>query len=159
MKDDLPLITPSCQVSIHYSLTLEDGTVAVSTFDDDPLTFTLGDGTMVETLEQALLGLNRNSDTHILISGDEVFGASNSDKIQCMHNTDFPSEMELAVGQVIAFTTPAGDEIPGQILNIDGEEILVDFNHPLAGHMIDFRVKVLDISHLTDPSVADNRNL
>jgi FKBP-type peptidyl-prolyl cis-trans isomerase SlpA len=157
MTDELDRITPGCRVSLHYSLTLEDGTEIVSTFDEDPLDFALGDGTMAETLEQMLIGLARNTESHLLISGDEAFGANNSEKIQHMQKSAFPADMELEVGQVIAFTTPAGDEVPGQILEIAGEQIVMDFNHPLSGHMIDFRVRVLRIGQPSG-STASNSN-
>ncbi|MGB5179855.1 MAG: FKBP-type peptidyl-prolyl cis-trans isomerase, partial [Gammaproteobacteria bacterium] len=50
-------ISPESTVTLHLSLSLEDGTVAESTFDDEPLTFTMGDGTLVEGLELGLYGL------------------------------------------------------------------------------------------------------
>lgn len=139
------VVTPTSRVTLHYSLTLSDGTEVVSTFDDTPLSFSLGDGTMVEALEQSLIGLTEGSDAQILLSGDDAFGSKSNEKIQRLPRVEFADELLIKPGQVIAFTTPGGDEVAGQILEIDQDEVVVDFNHPLSGHIISFRVKVLEV--------------
>lgn len=138
-------ITDHSLVTLHFSLTLADGTEAISTFDEEPLTFTLGDDTMTEALEQQLIGMHQGSEEYLILSGDEVFGPTTSDKIQRMPLSDFPPDMPLSPGQIIAFSTPAGDEVGGVILELDQAEALVDFNHPLSGQSITFRVKVLEV--------------
>jgi FKBP-type peptidyl-prolyl cis-trans isomerase SlpA len=138
-------ITDHSLVTLHFSLTLADGTEAISTFDEEPLTFTLGDDTMTKALEQQLIGMHQGSEEHLILSGDEVFGPATADKIQRMPLSDFPPDMPLSPGQIIAFSTPAGDEVGGVILELDQAEALVDFNHPLSGQSITFRVKVLEV--------------
>ncbi|MDJ0806323.1 MAG: FKBP-type peptidyl-prolyl cis-trans isomerase [Gammaproteobacteria bacterium] len=148
MQGDKSFVTPGCRLTLHYALTLADGTEVVSTFTEDPLTLTLGDGTMESALEEALIGLACDSDTQILLSGDDVFGPRNEEKIQQMSISDFPKDMGISAGQVIAFTTPGGDEVAGQVQEIEGDDVVIDFNHPLSGHAITFRVKVLQIEFL-----------
>jgi len=150
MSEQTPGITAKCRVTLHYALSLADGTQVVSTFDEAPLTFSLGDGTMETGLEQALVGLACGAEEQIILSGDEVFGERSDEKIQQLSLEQFPAEMALTPGQVIAFTTPGGDEVPGQVLEIQNEQVTVDFNHPLSGHIIGFRVKILAIEPLAD---------
>ncbi|MEJ1336292.1 MAG: FKBP-type peptidyl-prolyl cis-trans isomerase, partial [Candidatus Sedimenticola sp. (ex Thyasira tokunagai)] len=57
MSQQTPTIAPGSTVTLHFSLALSDGTEAVSTFDEEPSTLTLGDGDLTEGLEQALYGL------------------------------------------------------------------------------------------------------
>lgn len=156
MPEENCFITSECRVTLHYSLTLSDGTEVVSTFDDTPLLFHLGDGTMVEALEQSLIGLTCGSEGKILLSGDDAFGSRSDEKIQHMPRNEFPDELAITLGQVIAFTTPGGDEVAGQILEINQDDVLVDFNHPLSGHFITFRVKILDID--PQPEVYNRGN-
>ncbi len=151
MQEEHRIITPECRVILHYSLTLADGTEVVSTFDDTPLSFNLGDGTMVEALEDSLLGLACGADAQIILAGDDAFGPSTDEKIQRMPRSEFPDEMEIASGQVIAFSTPGGDEVAGQVLEINEKDVLMDFNHPLSGHLITFRVKILQVDTQTKP--------
>lgn len=104
---------------------------------------------MVETLEQSLIGLACGSDEQIILSGDDAFGAKTDEKIQHMPRNEFPDGMGIAAGQVIAFTTPGGDEVAGQILELHEDEAVIDFNHPLSGHIIMFRVRILQIDPQT----------
>lgn len=150
MSNESPIITPGARVTLHYALSLADGTEVVCTFDETPLTFKMGDGTLTETLEQVLLGMSRGLEERIILSGDEAFGARSDAKIQQIAQAEFPSEMSLSPGQVIAFTTPAGDEIAGQIVELIQDEVVVDFNHPLSGHTLAFHVKILDIQNNSD---------
>ena len=144
------MISRGSQVRLHFSLTLADGTVAVSTFGESPLTFTLGDGTMVESLEQSLIGMTEGEEAQLILSGDDAFGAATDDNIQRMPISEFPADMTLAPGQLIAFTTPAGEELGGVILQLDESEALVDFNHPLSGQPIAFQVQILEVTQADD---------
>jgi len=54
---------------------------------------------------------------------------------------------------IVSFTTPAGDELPGTVVEVDDEQVLVDFNHPLCGHAMDFEVEILAVSN--SPEIAD----
>ena len=41
-------IRPGSRVTMHFSITLEDGTVAESSFDDEPLKFAIVKGAIVQ---------------------------------------------------------------------------------------------------------------
>ena len=58
---------------------------------------------------------------------------------------DFDQALSLVAGMIIGFTTPAGDEVPGMIREVGDEVVKVDFNHPLAGHELVYRVKILAV--------------
>lgn len=66
--------------------------------------------------------------------------------------TTFPPDIQLARGQVIAFDAPGGQEIAGILLDADGEQIQVDFNHPLSGHSLQIRARIISV---VDPSNTD----
>lgn len=143
-------IGPGTRVRMHYSITLEDGTVADSTFEEDPIEFVFGDGTLQEGLELAILGLHQG-DTQTLRIGPEVgFGYHDPDNVHLMSRDDFPTDLAVETGQIIGFTTPGGDEIPGMIKSVDEAGVQVDFNHPLAGHEIRFDVEILAIEPPAD---------
>jgi FKBP-type peptidyl-prolyl cis-trans isomerase SlpA len=62
-----------------------------------------------------------------------------------MQRDDFPEDMELKKGVIIAFAMPDEDEFPGTITEVGDEQVTVDFNHPIAGHEITFDVEILEI--------------
>ncbi len=133
------------EVTMHFSLTLEDGTVADATVDGEPMTFTMGDGTMVEGLEMVLYGLKVGDKQSLSIDPRDTFGFPDEENIHTLPRSEFSDEMKIEEGMIIGFSTPSGEEIPGAILEIGDDEVKVDFNHPLAGHEVVFTVEILDI--------------
>lgn len=138
-------IGPGARVRMHYEIRLEDGTVADSSFGGEPLEFTVGDGTLVEGLEQAIAGLRPGERRTLSIGPEQAFGYRVDDYIHELPRGDFPPDMRLAPGLIVSFATPGGEEIPGAILEVGEETVKVDFNHPLAGHELAFTVEVLEV--------------
>ena len=133
------------RVILHLSLTLEDGTVAESTFGEEPLSFAMGDGTLVRGLELGLYGLRPGDTQRLELYPDQAFGPRDPDKIHSMPRADFDDEMVLEPGVIIGFETPDGEEIPGMVSSVGDESVEVDFNHPLAGHTVIFNVEIIDV--------------
>ena len=140
-------ILPESTVTMHFSITLEDGTVAEDSFGGEPLTFTMGDGSLNEGLELALYGLKAGDEQTVTMTAEQTFGFHDPENIHDMPSSDFDADMTLEVGMIIGFTTPAGDEVPGLIKAVADDFVTVDFNHPLAGHDLRYRVKILEVSH------------
>ncbi len=144
MSDPLP-ITPGRAVVLHLEIRFHDGFVALSTFDDQPIACTIGDGSLSPGLEDALIGLAAGADTHILASGSDLFGSRDEDNIRWMERDEFPAESPPQPGQVVAFETPGGHETSGVILEQEADRVRVDFNHPFAGRALTLRVAVLSV--------------
>ena len=138
-------IASRSEVELHYSITLTDGTEVISTFAEEPFVCRIGDGTMAERLESCLIEMSEGDEALFTLSGDEVFGPASEDNVQSIKISAFPSEMSLAVGQLIAFTTPGGDELAGVIQSLSDDQAVVDFNHPLCGRLITFKVRILKV--------------
>lgn len=138
-------IADGCKVTLHYALAMEDGSVIDSTFDGAPITFTMGDGTMISGLESALMGLKNDDSQSVSIPPQVGFGYPDPEAIQTMPLDEFPKDMAPEPGQIIAFNMPNGEEIPGTVLNVTDANVEVDFNHPLAGHEVIFTVKVVNV--------------
>jgi FKBP-type peptidyl-prolyl cis-trans isomerase SlpA len=141
-----PAIAHGSTVRMHYTLALENGTVVDGTAEDEPLRFTMGDGTLVEGLELALFGLKAGDRQTLRLDPREAFGPRDATNVHALPRAEFPAEMPLEPGLIVGFTTPAGDEVPGTVLEVDEQEVLVDFNHPLAGHEITFDVHILEVT-------------
>jgi len=141
-----PGIQPGDTVVLHCAITLEDGTVAESTFGEEPIEITMGDeSVLINGLQLALYGLKVGDRESILVDPDNAFGMPDNEAIQDMPLTDFPPDMVLQEGQIISFSTPDGEEIPGAIKAVGKEQVQVDFNHPLAGHELKFEAEILEI--------------
>lgn len=143
MSEAKPLIEPGSRVRLQFSLRLEDGTEVDGTSEGEAMEFVLGDGSMSSGLEMALLGMQAGDHETVVIGPDlSGFGERSDDAIQTLPRSDFPPDMDLEPGLIIAFETPAGDEVPGAIRTVSGDEVTVDLNHPLAGHELTFEVEI-----------------
>lgn len=138
-------IGPGSQVTMYSTLSLTDGTVADSTEEGEPMTFIMGDGTLIEGLEMVLYGLKVGDKQCLEIGPRDTFGFPDEDNIHAMPRSEFAAELPLEEGIVLGFTTPSGEEVPGTIHEVRDEEVVIDFNHPLAGRPVVFEVEILDI--------------
>jgi FKBP-type peptidyl-prolyl cis-trans isomerase SlpA len=129
-------------------LSLADGTVVDSTNADEPITYTVGNGDLVAFLEQRLLGLQAGEQRHYEISAADSQIPVDADAVQHMARSDFPTGLVLEPGQVMGFTAPSGDEVPGLIVSVSDREVVVDFSHPLAGRDLIFDVTILAIESI-----------
>ena len=147
MTADIEALTigPGSEVLMHFSLSLVDGTVADSTNEGEPLRFVMGDGTLIEGLELVLYGLKQGDRQCLSIEPRDAFGFPDEDNIHTLPRSEFPADIPLEAGLIIGFTTPSGEEVPGAIKEIREDEVVVDFNHPLAGNEIIFDVEILEI--------------
>lgn len=142
-------IGPDTRVTLHFAIKLQNGDVVDSTFDKAPATFTVGDGNLLPGFEQALFGLETGTKTSLTIPPERGFGQPNDGNLQTMARDDF-SDMELSPGLLIIFSDAAGGEMPGVVKSYDDEQVIIDFNHPLAGRVLTFDVEILAI----EPAVS-----
>ena len=132
------------KVTLHFALVLEDGDVIDSNFETAPATFTVGDGNLLPGFESTLIGLENGDEREFTIPPEEAFGQHNPQNVQRVDRSNF-DQQELEVGAMFSLQNGDG-ELPGVIIEFEDEEILVDFNHPLAGKNIIFQVKIMDIT-------------
>lgn len=139
------IIQTSSRVTLHYTLSLADGSVVDSAPINDPTIFTIGKGELIDILEQRLLGLSIGDRRHFTITAAETHMPQSPDAVQILARADFPRDMSLEPGQLLGFKTPDDQEIPGQVLSVSSTEVSVDFSHPLAGRDLVFDVEILAI--------------
>lgn len=136
------------EVTLHFTLKLEDGTVVDSTRDKQPATFQVGDGNLPPGFEAPLAGLTDGDSGSYEISPEHAFGQHNPQNVQRISRDSFEGP-ELEEGLVMSFTDPNGGELPGVITEIGDKQVEVDFNHPLAGRTLTFEVEILDVHPAT----------
>lgn len=134
-------------VTLHHKIGLTDGFVLEDTFEEDPITYQLGTGELAEGLEFAIIGLQQGDEQTLDISPDLSFGYPDEEAIHTLDRSEFNPDMPLQEGLILEFSTPAGDTLPGTILEFDDESVKVDFNHPLAGQTVRYTVRIVDIEN------------
>lgn len=136
----------SSKVTLHFAIALDDNDQQEldSTFNGRPGTFVMGDGSLLPGFEKRLLGMQTGESKTFKIPSKEGFGERQKDNIHYMDRSEF-AELELEMGLVLSFSQPDGKELPGVVASFDAEEVCIDFNHPLAGRDLLFKVEVLAI--------------
>lgn len=138
-------IGPGTTVTLHFSLRLEDGSVVDSTFDRSPAQFTVGDGKLLSGFEKKLYGLQAGQRESFTVLPEDGFGQPNPNNVQTFKRDVFDSELELAEGLVVSFADASQSELPGVVKSVGDDEVVVDFNHPLAGRQIAFEVDIIAV--------------
>ncbi len=138
-------IGAATQVTLHFAIKLDNGDVVDSTFDKQPATFTVGDGSLLPGFEQALYGLKAGDKRSLPIGPEQGFGQGNPQNVQVMPRAQF-ADMELSEGLLIIFNDAANAELPGVVKAFDANQVTIDFNHPLAGKDLTFDVEIIDVN-------------
>ncbi|MEL0614635.1 peptidylprolyl isomerase [Marinomonas arenicola] len=137
------VITKNSQVTLHFELSLEDGQIVDSNFSHEPARFVFGDGNLLPAFEEVLLGMSVGQEGRFEMSPEQAFGARNESNIQRMPRSQF--SMDIEEGMVVSFADASKNELPGVIAEIGDNEVLVDFNHPLSGRTLTYRVQIVAV--------------
>jgi len=133
-------------LTLRYAIRLRNGTEIISNFDEpEPDTLTMGDGTLIQSLEQWLIGIKAGERHVFLLEPWQAFGSRNDELVQTIAREDIPADMDIEVDQLVEFSLPNGQTLPGRILEVVPEGIKVDFNHPLTDCPIEFEVEIESI--------------
>ncbi len=146
-------ITYGSQVKLHFEVSLENGTVIDSTFNrDSPVSLTIGDESLLPGFEQVLMNLRAGDTRSAHLEAEQAFGEWNPDNIQTFSHPQFALIMDSPeIGMMVEFEDKGKNTLPGTISAINEDEIEVDFNHPLAGQTVLFKVKIFKV---TPPGVT-----
>ena len=130
--------------SFHYTLTDDTGRVIDSSAGHAPLTYLHGAGNIVPGLEKAMVGRSSGDAFDVVVAPEEGYGEPNEMLVQVVPRAAFQGVEELAVGMEFQAHTPQGP-MSVSIAKIEGDEITVDGNHPLAGRTLHFAIEVTDV--------------
>jgi FKBP-type peptidyl-prolyl cis-trans isomerase SlpA len=139
------VIAEGTVVTLNFSLTLKDGEVIDSTFDEEPATFTVGDGSLLPGFEESVLGLAAGAKEVFTIAPEKGFGQHNESNLQIIKRDQFGDDIQLEKGLMLSFADAQNAELPGVVSEFDDKQVTVDFNHPLAGKEIVFEVEIIAV--------------
>ncbi len=148
-------IIENATVTMHFSIKLPEGEMVETSYvSGDPVTFSFGDGTLTPGIEKKMLGLGVGDKRTFEISPEEGFGLSDERNIHKLPRQDFPKDCEVELGRAIVFEQPNGQSILGVVVAEEDDDVVIDFNHPLADKALVFDVEILAIA---PQEVADEK--
>ena len=144
-----PAIADGHAVTIHYRLTLDDGSIADESFGGDPLVYLHGAPNIVPGLERQLAGKKVGDTMDVEVPANEGYGEYDPTAEQVVPKTAFPPKVELQVGMSFQTRGRHGQPMPVWVRAIEGDNVTVSANHPLAGQRLNFKIEVVDVRKAT----------
>lgn len=138
-------IDAQSEIALHFSLKLESGELVDSNFEGGAARCKIGDGNLLASMEQYLMGLRAGDHKHFTVPPEQGFGQRQDDNIQQFSRSRFAG-MALEPGLVVSFADAAKGEVPGVVSTIEDDHVTVDFNHPLAGKTLLFEVQIVEVN-------------
>ncbi len=139
------LIAANKAVSIDYTLTNDAGEVIDSSAGGAPLVYLQGAGNIIVGLEKALEGKQAGDELSVAIEPADAYGEYSAELVATLNRSMFEGVEELEVGMQFHASGPDGGMQIVTIRDIEGDDVIVDGNHPLAGQRLNFQVKVVHV--------------
>jgi FKBP-type peptidyl-prolyl cis-trans isomerase SlyD len=149
-------ITKNTVVSLSYVLKRDDanGEIIEETRAGDPLVFLYGNGQMLPKFEEHLSSLKTNDAFEFTLASSDAYGEMDQDAIIDLDKSIFEvdgkidTEM-LAIGNVIPMRDDQGHMMQGTVVSVGDDLVRMDFNHPMAGNVLHFTGKVIEVRTAT----------
>ncbi len=134
------------KIKIHYTGKLDSGQVFDSSEGREPLEFEAGSGKVIKGFDAAVLGMKKGEEKEVKLTPEDAYGPRNEELKQKIPRDKINIPGEIKPGMTLAVTSPDGQQFPVRVADVDGDDIVVDLNHPLAGQNLNFSIKVVDVS-------------
>jgi peptidylprolyl isomerase len=132
-------------VRVHYTGTLDDGTVFDSSEGREPLEFTLGTGQVIPGFDQGVAGMSVGEVKTIRIPAADAYGEYDPGRVLVIGREQLPEDLDPQVGQQLMMPGGNGGLVPVTVIDANESSITVDANHPLAGEDLTFEVELVEI--------------
>ena len=132
-------------VKIHYTRKFEDGVQFSTSFNDNPLKFTIGEGQVIPGLEQAVIGMSPGETKTAEILAAQAYGLYKETKVIEVNRDRLPPNLNLQIGTVLIMRKTGGKKIRRIVTAVSETRVTLDANHPLAGEDLTFDLQLVEI--------------
>lgn len=150
-------------VSLSYDLYVgEDGEekeLMERATPEQPLDFICGTNSMLEAFEKNLDGLGEGDTFDFVLTSDQAYGEYDDEHVVDLPRNIFEVDGKLDEdvifeGNTVPMMDANGNRLNGSVVSVDDETIKMDFNHPLAGEILNFVGKVLSVREASPEEIA-----
>jgi peptidylprolyl isomerase len=146
-------VAGSKMVQMSYKGTLADGSVFSQSDAGKPLEFLVGAGTLIPTLEKAMMGMKVGDKKSITVKAADAYGEYDKAAVRVVPRAQFPKDLEVKVGERYQVSGQGGPMVV-TVSAMTDTTVTIDFNHPLAGKDLTFEVTVVKIRDATKEELA-----
>jgi len=140
-------------IAIEYTLNDAESKVQLDTnVGGAPLEFITDMGQIIPGLEKELVNLTNGDKTDVLVQPSEAYGEYNEEAVQVLPKEQFAG-IELVEGMSLYGTGENGETVQVAVKSIVGDDVTIDYNHPMAGKTLMFSVTILDARAATEEEI------
>ena len=139
-------------VSMHYVLTNDAGEQLDSS-ENGPLTYLHGHSNIIPGLESALTGKAVGDKLNVDVEPAEAYGVRSEELVQEVPRSAFEGIDQVEPGMQFQAQTPEGAQMI-TVTKVEGDQVTIDGNHPLAGVTLHFEVEVAEVRDATEEEIA-----
>lgn len=136
-------------VHFHYVLTDDNGEVLDDSHDGQPLGYLHGHDNIIPGLEAALEGHEEGDEFEVTVEADEAYGQRNEDLVDDVPASLFEGVDNVQVGMQFRAQGDDAEQLV-TVTGVEGDQVTIDANHPLAGERLNFAVEVTGVRPATD---------
>ena len=133
-------------VTVHYTCKHTDGKEFDTSYDREPLTFTLGSGQVIKGFEDGILGMKIGEKRTVNIPCLEAYGQRRDDMVMEYPKSDFPADMQPVVGLELHMSDNQANVFPVVIKEVKEDVVVLDANHPLADCDLIFDIELVAVA-------------
>lgn len=148
-------VTDNVVVSLEYVLNLEDGREIDRSESDAPLKYLQGFGNIIPGLENALYGMAIGEEKKVVVPAEEAYGERDPEDVVGFPRATFPPSIKLVIGEALTMRDSQTDKpVRALVKAVKADEVVLDFNHPLAGKTLVFDVKITGLRNATQEELS-----
>ncbi len=137
---------PGDKLRLHYTGTLDDGTVFDTSAGSEPLEFTLGAGEIIPGLDEGVTGMSVGETRSVRVEAADAYGEHDPDRVQAVPLSQVPDDIPTEIGTQLQVQTSSGQVMNVTVAGKTDSDLLLDTNHPLAGKALTFDVELVEIA-------------
>jgi FKBP-type peptidyl-prolyl cis-trans isomerase SlyD len=141
-------IAPNAVVAIHYRLTNERGEELDHSAGREPLSYLHGGGELIDGLEESLTGRQAGEAFTVTIPPEKSYGDEDPALIRTMRRDEFPG-IDMRAGMQLQGKDPDGNFRLLRVVEVNGDSVVINMNHPLAGETLVFEVIIASVRPAT----------
>ena len=138
------VISKGRSVSFDYTLTVDDQIIDTSK-GKQPLKYVHGSGAIIPGLEKQLEGLKVGDEKSVTVAPQDGYGLVDPNGFHEVPKANLPPGATPKVGMILEMRSPQGQSFPAMISEVKPTSVVLNLNHPLAGKVLHFLVKIVDI--------------